>query len=134
MDYQAEFERSVAQWQEFKLTLADQDLLDDDGYPTEISLNAIRDWHWSDADGWFEFIKSVWWMPTWGWDDKTESDEFDSDKIVRRIYMSTGGWSGNESCIRAMQDNHMMWHLNWLQSRRGGHYTFQLRDLDQYSK
>jgi hypothetical protein len=25
----------------------------------------------------------------------------------------------------------MMWHLNWVQSRRGGHYIFELKDFDE---
>jgi hypothetical protein len=29
-----------------------------------------------------------------------------------------------------MQKNDMMWHLNWVQSRRGGHYIFELRNFD----
>jgi len=43
--------------------------------------------------------------------------------------ISTGGWSGNESIIHEMQENSMMWHLNWVQSCRGGHYIFELREF-----
>lgn len=38
--------------------------------------------------------------------------------------ISTGGWSGNEDIIEAMQDNQVFWSLHWLESRRGGHYKF----------
>lgn len=42
---------------------------------------------------------------------------------------STGGWSGNESIIGAMQKNRMVWNFLWEQSRRGGHYVFDKRAL-----
>ena len=129
IDYQAELARGVAKWQEFEATLADQELLDEDGYPTDIALQAIQQWHWTDVRGWFEFIHSIWWMADWGWTETYGPDEHDPEKAVTRISMATGGWSGNESCIRAMQSNNMMWHLNWLQSRRGGHYIFELREF-----
>ena len=40
------------------------------------------------------------------------------------LYISTGGWSGNEDLIGAMQNNAMLWIMTWVSSRRGGHYTF----------
>ena len=100
------------------------ELLDDDGYPTDAALDIIRLWHWSDARGWFKFIESVWstygrWTEC-GW----RGSEFDTAYDV-----ATGGWSGNESIIRAMQDNGMMWTLNWYQSTRGGHYIFVLKEF-----
>jgi hypothetical protein len=48
------------------------------------------------------------------------------EKPKHRYYISTAGWSGNESIIYAMQENNLMWSLNWVQSRRGGHYIFEL--------
>ena len=45
------------------------------------------------------------------------------------IYISTAGWSGNESIIYAMQNNKsMLWNLTWVQSRRGGHHIFELKE------
>jgi len=38
--------------------------------------------------------------------------------------LHTGGWSGNEEIIRAMQDNRVWWGMFWESSRRGGHYEF----------
>ena len=66
-------------------------------------------------------------MPDWGW---TEEDAIDEvfDKKVRRYKISTGGWSGNESIIHSMQKADFMWNLNWVQSRRGGHYIFELKE------
>jgi len=111
--------------------LDDADFVDDDGYPTENALEAIEKWHWDDARGWFKFIEGIWYFHDWGWREEDEPHDWEKDKIVHRYYVSTAGWSGNESIIRAMQNNDMMWHLNWVQSRRGGHYIFELKEFNQ---
>ena len=110
--------------------LNDADFLDEDGYPTENALEAIEIWHWDDARNWFKFIEGIWHFREWGWKEKDEMHEY-HDKKVHRYYISTGGWSGSESIIRAMQKNYIMWQLNWLQSRRGGHYIFELKEFDE---
>lgn len=111
--------------------LLKEDLLDEDGYPTEAALEIVELWHWSDTKGWFEFIKSIWHLASWGWSEGLEPPEgWNQDKHTYQYHISTAGWSGNESIIRAMQANEMMWHLNWVQSRRGGHYIFELREFE----
>lgn len=105
------------------------DLTDDDGYPTDAALDIIKLWHWSDAKGWFEFIKGLWAYRSWGWTEGEDIDNWDDTKAYR-YHVSTAGWSGNESIIAAMQDNGMMWHLGWVQSRRGGHYIFELKEFN----
>ena len=110
------------------------DFLDDDGYPTEDALEIISIWHWNDPKGWFEFIKSLWHYRSWGWREYDEPHPWNDmekykDRIVHKYNISTAGWSGNESIIYAMQENRMMWNLNWEQSRRGGHYIFELREV-----
>jgi hypothetical protein len=111
------------------------ELLDEDGYPTDAALDAIKMWHWTDAKGWFKFIEGIWNLRSWGWSELDEPHEWHKleqykDKMVHKYHISTAGWSGNESIIRAMQENEMMWHLNWVQSRRGGHYIFELREFN----
>lgn len=105
------------------------DHLDEDGYPTEDALDLITMWHWDDARGWFDFIKSIWAYRDWGWKEQEVIDEI-TNKKEWCYYISTAGWSGNESIIRAMEKNTWMWGLNWVQSRRGGHYIFQLKEFD----
>ena len=110
-----------------QLRRSDTDMVDGDGYPTDAALWCVENWPWDDQRGWFDFINSIWWMPEWGW---TEVDEPGwDDEVEHLIKMSTGGWSGNESVILAMQKNNMLWYLTWVQSRRGGHYIFELKEI-----
>lgn len=111
--------------------LMQQDLLDEDGYPTDAALDIVEAWHWSDAKGWFDFIKSIWYIPSWGWHEREADHEYRKDKKVYLYDISTAGWSGNESIIRSMQKCNMMWHLNWVSSRRGGHYVFELKEFNE---
>lgn len=106
------------------------DFLDDDGYPTDDALTIIEKWHWDDCDGWFKFIESIWHLRSWGWGEGEEPHEWYEGKVSYQYHISTAGWSGNESIIRAMQKNDMMWHMTWVQSRRGGHYIFEKKELE----
>lgn len=105
------------------------EMLDDDGYPTEAALDVIELWHWTDAKGWFKFIEGLWMHRSWGWSEYDEPHEWENGKIVHRYNISTAGWSGNESIIHAMNHNEMMWVLNWVQSQRGGHHIFELKEF-----
>lgn len=105
-------------------------MLDEDGYPTSAALDIIQLWHWTDAKGWFKFIESLWNLKSFGWHEGEEAHDFIDDEKVYRYNISTAGWSGNESIISAMQKNYMLWELNWVQSRRGGHYIFELKDFE----
>lgn len=126
-----QLEEDIAQAKERIAELMDEEHFDGDGYPTEAALEIVRIWHWGDARGWFEFIKSIWHMAPWGWRESEVDHEYIKDKKVYVYNISTGGWSGNESIIWAMQKTNMMWHLNWVQSRRGGHFIFELREIKE---
>ena len=117
-------EESRAFWK--SLIDQDGDYLDEDGYPTDLACECIRAWHWSDKAGFMSFIKNIWHLAEWGWSEVDEPHDWKAGEIVRRFHVSTAGWSGNESLIRAMKENTMLWHLLWVQSRRGGHYIFEI--------
>ena len=87
---------------------------DRDGYPSEETLRTIATWEAWDKEGWFEFIRSAWYYPEYF----TNNDG--------KITMSTGGWSGNEDIISAMEENRVLWAFIWASSRRGGHYEFDI--------
>jgi hypothetical protein len=95
------------------------EFFDEDGYPTEDALELIKSWPWQDTDGCFNFIRQMWQWNNMMW---TQTD--DGEKITYNI--STGGWSGNEGLVSALQENHVIWMFTWVQSKRGGHYIFEL--------
>lgn len=92
---------------------------DADGYPTEETLILIERFelgtYFEKLPDYLQLIKSNWWVPEWVYDRETGI-----------LQMSTFGWSGNEDIIRSMQKNLMFWGLFWCESRRGGHYKFEL--------
>jgi hypothetical protein len=91
-----------------------EELLDDDGYPTDVALTRIADWPHADITGLLEYARELWtYQDRW----TVEGD---------KLFVSTGGWSGNESIIAALKRNGMFWIMCWEQSRRGGHYIFDL--------
>jgi hypothetical protein len=128
-ELQRQLEADMAAWAELKSKLMQEDFIDDDGYPTEPALELIKKWHWSDCKGLFEFIKDIWHLRSWGWTEVDASqltptdDDYNKDG-GKLFFISTAGWSGNESIITALKSNTMAWTLTWVQSRRGGHYIF----------
>lgn len=105
--------------------------MDEEGYPTEETLEKIRTWEirtWKDVAAAFAFIESLWNYPKYFRRLPRRRRSWKGGHL-RRIYeISTGGWSGHESIIEAMEENHMLWVLSWDVIRRGGHYTF---DVDE---
>jgi hypothetical protein len=96
--------------------------LDDDGYPTRDAIHKIQSWPNTDFNGLMEFIKPLWAYSNSGYWTETDTE----DEIEYSI--STAGWSGNEDLIDALGENrNMFWILCWVQSRRGGHYIFEVK-------
>ena len=102
-------------------------------YPTEDELQKIRTWDWHDPHGLMAYVKERWhfadWGWTeeaWGWSDCPADEPAAASRASRKYRISTGGWSGNEDIIRAMQENAFFWTLCWWSSRRGGHYEFRV--------
>lgn len=90
---------------------------DSDGYPIQKELDTVASWsHTRGFPELMEFVHTLWWNPKWGW-----TQEGDTYKI------STGGWSGNEDLIGALQDNTLFWVCCWRASYRGGHYEFEVK-------
>ncbi len=90
-------------------------------YPTIEDLMTIRNWKfedfYKDYVAFAEYIVNLWhygepWAKLMG-------------KKVKRLKLSTGGWSGNEEIIDAMSKT-FFWMMCWERSERGGHYLFKI--------
>lgn len=111
--------------------------LDEDGYPTKDALDAIINFSYEkDYNDLFKFIESLWHLKWFGWnaeDPKVETytsyDGVLCERTSTEYFLSTAGWSGNESLIKAMQANSMFWSDCWVSSRRGGHYEFIVENI-----
>lgn len=91
-------------------------------YPSDDDLKRIREWpHTNNFAGLIDFARSVWWSEDWCWGEAEDAD----DGPVYTV--STGGWSGNEALIEAMQHNFLFWSSHFVQHRRGGHYMLKRR-------
>jgi hypothetical protein len=92
---------------------------DKDGYPTDETLDAIKKWPCDDFKSLMAFCKTA-----WRWEDYFNTVQVENELVCT---VHTGGWSGNESIVIALQDNMMFWALCWQQSKRGGHYIFKVK-------
>jgi len=99
--------------------------MDKDGYPTDKELATIKDWDVlkSNVSGLLDFIEA-----RWRWSDTYMKREGD------KVELHTGGWSGNEDIIGALEGNHTFWLTCWMKSERGGHYWFEIHNVLQKVK
>lgn len=89
--------------------------MDSNGYPEDDELLKIEQWPYTNCAGLLEYARGLWQYPNY-WTVSPSG-----------IYqVATGGWSGNESVIAAMQANRMFWALCWMLSRRGGYFEFEI--------
>ena len=75
------------------------------------------------------FRQSIWWHPEYGVVLRRAYRRQSTDRVWR-LRLHTLGWSGNEEIIGALKENMMFWQLTWEESKRGGHYKFDIRDLN----
>lgn len=100
---------------------------DEDGYPTDEELAEIIYWDFQKKSiyDFLEFIENLWYYP-----DRFELRDgyknFPKRIKVKKLYLSTGGWSGNETIINAVERNFIFWMICWQKSQRGGHYWFEI--------
>ena len=89
---------------------------DKDGYPTDETLETVRAWDDLSFDGQVELLNYV----RKAWDTRVGAEFVEA----RACIFVTGGWSGNEELIYALEDNTLFWMLCWYKSQRGGYYEF----------
>lgn len=87
----------------------------EEDYPTDEALEIIAEWPYDKAKELILALKEAWIYP----------DYFVEDEAVPGCYhVSTGGWSGHESMLGAMQENAMVWNQVWVANKVGGHFIF----------
>ena len=95
-------------------------------YPTKKQLKTIE--NLNNPRKLIEHIEKLWWTPKWGFSLKNGRDHLFRKKCLK-LELHTGGWSGNEGIIAALQKTHF-WFLYWQRSDRGGHYYFEIPSGD----
>lgn len=102
--------------------------MDKDGYPTEQELKTIKDWDVTKepVQELLEFIRQRWKYAGDGYFKLT-------GKRILKLELHTGGWSGNEDIIRALEES-FFWTLWWEKSERGGHYYFKIKPIPKAKK
>jgi hypothetical protein len=103
--------------------MGDGEPMDDDGYPTDETLERIAAWKFTtrgELHALIDHIRDIWAYADAGYFGVTE--EHGEPPTWK---LSTAGWSGNESVIEALQRNTLFWLVCWQSSRRGGHYEFR---------
>lgn len=95
-------------------------------YPDDEELKILREWDGSPA-ALVDYLQcDHWWMPSFGLHVEQIAVE---DESYYGLYLSTGGWSGNEERIDALQRPGRFfgfWGRFWYSSRRGGHFEFRI--------
>ena len=97
-------------------------------YPDMNNLEKVKTWNFSSqsddafeksVEEFIEFIETIWHWPDWGFSYSKQKKSG-----AWRLALHTGGWSGNESIMAALQGNFIFWSMFWKLTRRGGHYYF----------
>ncbi|HUU88767.1 MAG TPA: hypothetical protein VMX17_13580 [Candidatus Glassbacteria bacterium] len=93
--------------------------MDEDGYPEDDEIEKVMNWHYEDGFNLLmDYVEQLWHWPDWGF-IRIDSENFE---------LHTGGWSGNEEIIYALQHNrNFFWIFCWVESKRGGHYKFEIK-------
>lgn len=84
-------------------------------YPSKDDLYKIQHWAFSDVRGLFDFIEQNEGMVHYGSFKRTIMPDG-----RERIRIATGGWSGNEDMMFALERNFIVYGSYWQLSARGG--------------
>lgn len=107
---------TAAEWAELLV-------MDDDGYPSDEVVEALPDVEitsWADCETILRALCAAWKWPSYA--------RIGRRRKGRRLWrISTGGWSGHESLLSALERNSMFMVLCFHSLRRGGHYVFETR-------
>jgi hypothetical protein len=107
--------------------VADDPDLTEDGYPTEQTLKRVREAK-TVADA-LDLVECA-----WHWDCGVTHELSEAEREIVRasvgdrfLRLATGGWSGNESLIAALERNWRVMSMSWQLSARGGLHILKKR-------
>lgn len=106
---------------------------DEQGYPTDAALDRIATWiigTLHDLEDAMDFAGRLWYYPNAWQKEVGWLDPEDGGRPCLRYVFSTGGWSGNESVVGAIEKNALLQMLGAWSWRRGGHYEYRF-PIDQ---
>ncbi len=81
------------------------------------SFQAIKSWELKKSQDYYDLAKFI--IRNWKYDDYISLRG-------RKFKLSTGGWSGNEEVMSALDQNKMFNMVCWESSKRGGHFVYEL--------
>ena len=104
---------------------------DADGYPTEATKQAIAEWEGS-INALLDFVAAAWHWPDFGVSHDllpSEAQLVCARPRERFLRLATGGWSGNESLIAALE-RHWVARMTWRLSAAGGLHIYRYLAYD----
>lgn len=99
-----------------------------DDYPTDEELDRLERWPMRDTAGALDFARSLWHWPEWGVSELLAPEEtaiVRAESGDRFLRLATGGWSGNESIISALNANSGVRAIAWRLTARGGLHIYK---------
>lgn len=100
---------------------------DEDGYPSDemvANLSLVEVKTWDDCEVILEALQHNWRWPSY-FERAPRRRRHAGDLRPTRLWrVSTGGWSGHEALLGALERNFMFWVLAYRSHTRGGHYVF----------
>jgi hypothetical protein len=112
-------------------------MLNQDGYPTNATLRRVEKWkirNHVELLALFEYIRQNWWAADWGFHHTEQEVNLTyanaTCKKKHHFQLSTGGWSGNEDMVHSMRKNYVFWSMTWRVHKAGGHYDFEVEELE----
>lgn len=97
-------------------------------YPSDETLQAIRNWPASQINACLEFARAAWHWENWATEELRphEREMVHAEEGQRFLRLATGGWSGNEEIVGALNDN--MWARHqWCLSASGGLHIYEFK-------
>lgn len=107
-----------------------QALFDEDGYPSDQTLEEIVNFPFDNPSGFFELSEKAFNKHYGSWQivESYENPELRSNKPLKVVKIATGGWSGNEMVVNAMIKN-VIWSVHFIACFRGGLYIIDARGI-----